>query len=126
MNMTHYASQPENNNRLYDLTLVKEIARGNMDFIKSLCQVFITSAPINLAEMKTTAAAGDWDRVARLAHKLKSTIDTMHIEEARRLVREIENSARDQQQTNTIDGNISRIETLVAIATSQLKEDFHL
>lgn len=118
-------SQPDNN-RLYDLSLVKEIARGNMDFIKSLCQVFITSAPINLEEMKTTAATADWDRVARLAHKLKSTIDTMHIVEARKLVREIENSARDRVATEHIPAQIGRIETLVAIATQQLQEDFHL
>lgn len=124
--MHNTSASSSNEGRLYDLTLVKEIARGNMDFIKSLCMVFITTAPANLAEMKTTAAAHDWERLARLAHKLKSTIDTMHIEEARRLIREIENSARDNEGTETIPPKITRLEVLVAIATAQLKEDFKL
>ncbi len=115
-----------NTKRLYDLTLVTEIARGNMDFVKSLCMVFIITAPVNLAEMRTNTATGDWERVAKLAHKLKSTIDTMHIEEARRLVREIEYSARENENRESIPDKINRIQALVEVATREIREDFRL
>ncbi len=118
-------TRPENM-KLYDLTLVNEIARGNTEFVKNLCRVFINSTPPALEEMQVKAGDHNWEEVNKLAHKLKSTIDTLNIKEGKLLIREIENYARDQEFTEKIPSLIQQTGLLVAEVSAQIKEDLHL
>lgn len=118
-------TRPENM-KLYDLTLVNEIARGNVEFVKNLCLVFINSTPPALEEMQEKAALRNWPEVNKLAHKLKSTIDTLNIKEGKLLIREIENYARDEAFTERIPSLIHKTGLLVAEVSAQIREDFNL
>lgn len=112
--------------KLYDLTLVNQVAKGNAVFIKKLCAAFVTGSREALVEMNLAVNANNWPEVGRLAHKVKSTIDTMNIVEAKVLIREIEALALQQQSLELIPDLLTRLQELIEAVSVQLNADFDL
>lgn len=112
--------------KLYDLKLVDELAQGNAEFIKSLIQIFIETVPNAAKEMVAACEEKNWEQTSKLAHKLKSTIDTMLIVSAKEDIRTIETSGKNGQQTDQIPLLAKRIYVIIERATQQLKEEFNL
>ena len=112
--------------KLYDLTLVNQVAKGNAVFIKKLCAAFVTGSREAMAEMSHAIQANNWSEVSRLAHKVKSTIDTMNIVEAKVLIREIEALAIQQQSLEQVPVLLSRLQEMINAVSAQLNADFDL
>jgi signal transduction histidine kinase/DNA-binding response OmpR family regulator len=56
---------------VFDLALLRQTARGSSPFINRVLASFHTNTPGSLADLRTAAAAADWNAVAALAHKLR-------------------------------------------------------
>jgi CheY-like chemotaxis protein/HPt (histidine-containing phosphotransfer) domain-containing protein len=117
---------PPAGEKLYDLALVDDLAQGNAEFIKSLVQIFIDTVPSTAKEMAETCEQRDWEQTGKLAHKLKSTIDTMQIVSAKDDIRTIEMSGKNGQQIDALPYLVKRINLIIERATEQLKEEFSL
>jgi HPt (histidine-containing phosphotransfer) domain-containing protein len=111
------------NSKPYDLTFVTDIAKGNKEFIKSLIDVFIVNTPAVVNEMIEAKNAGEWDKVGKLAHKLKSTIDTMGLHTVKELIRFIETNAKTQADLVSIPQKIETLYTVVQDCIIQLKKE---
>lgn len=111
------------NKKPYDLTFVTEIAKGNKEFIKSLIDVFIVNTPAVVNEMIEAKNLGDWEKVSRLAHKLKSTIDTMGLHTVKELIRFVEYNAKTQADLVSIPQKIETLSLVVQDCITQLKEE---
>ena len=106
--------------------MVDELAQGNAEFIKSLIQIFIETVPNAAKEMVAACEEKNWEQTSKLAHKLKSTIDTMLIVSAKEDIRTIETNGKNGQQTDQIPLLTKRIDIIIERATQQLKEEFSL
>jgi PAS domain S-box-containing protein len=115
-----------NAQRLYDLTMVNTIAGGDQSFIQKMISLFIETVPAGVEDLKAATAAADWDKVGKVAHKLKSTIDSMGISDLKEVIRTIETNGKQQQHTNELPPLVDKVGTVVAECISQLKEDFSL
>ncbi len=117
---------PPASEKLYDLALVDDLAQGNADFIKSLVEIFIDTIPPTSKEMVEACELKNWEQTGKLAHKLKSTIDTMQIISAKDDIRTIEMNGKNAQQTDTLLYLTKRIDAIIQRTTEQLKEEFSL
>jgi len=115
---------PPTTQKLYDLTLINDMAQGNTDFIRSLVQIFIDTIPATSKEMVAACEEKNWEQTGKLAHKLKSTIDTMLILSAKEDIRTIEMNGKHAQQTETLLYLTKRINAIVERTAQQLKEEF--
>jgi len=106
---------------IYDLSFITDVAKGNKDFIKSLIEVFISNTPPIAAEMRDAYDAKDWDRLAKLAHKLKSTIDTMGLITIKDDIRFIETNAKAVAELATINEKIDKVKTVVDNCVTKLQ-----
>jgi HPt (histidine-containing phosphotransfer) domain-containing protein len=111
---------------LYDLSFLKVIAKGNEDFIKSLCHVFITDAPATVKIIQDAYAVNDLDTVGKMAHKMKSTIDTMGIASLKEPIRSLEKNAKQQITVETIAGLIEEVDSVIREAIAQLHKEYDL
>lgn len=112
--------------KLYDLTLVNQVAKGNTALLEKLCRTFITSASESLAELQTATAEDNIESIHKAAHKLKSTIEAMNVREATTLVKLIEKSARLQVNTEEIPDMVQQAAVIIHDTITQLKNDMNL
>lgn len=59
---------------LYNLDKLKEMSRGNDDFIKKMLNIFVETVTDSITEMKDALSNSDFDTVKKIAHKLKPSV----------------------------------------------------
>ncbi|HEX8461712.1 MAG TPA: Hpt domain-containing protein [Segetibacter sp.] len=114
------------NGKLYDFEQLEEIADGNMDFLISLAQIFLDTIPDNSAEMVKAARSQDWAQVSKLAHKLKSTIDSLNMTSISKEIRAIEIDAKNKVNTHLLPAVCEEVDAVIQEAAVQIKQEFNL
>ena len=111
---------------LYNFDQLNEIAAGNMDFIKSLAAIFIKTSPYDSGEMLEATNTGDWQKVSKYAHKLKSTVDSMNIVSIKSDIRILETDAKSKKNTGSLGQLASKVDRVINEVAEQVKMDFDL
>ncbi len=76
--------------KLYDLTMIRSVSGGDESFIKKMVALFTETVPQNVSELKVACENENWEQVSKLAHKLKSTVDSMGIISLKTIIRSVE------------------------------------
>jgi hypothetical protein len=109
---------------LYDLTMVKGMVNGNYDAMRQLVRIFLDTVPKTLAELQTTAKKADWEATSKLAHKLKSTINTMNIYVIKEDVKTIEYNGRNNFNTVVIPDLVNKVDEVMKQVIGQMICDY--
>lgn len=112
--------------KLYDFKLLEEIAAGNTDFLISLAKIFLATIPENSRDMVAAANSGNWDLVSKLAHKLKSTVDSMSIGSVSQDIRTLEMDAKTKVNTEALTKMAVRVDKVLQTVAVQLTAEFGL
>ncbi|NBG67360.1 PAS domain S-box protein [Acidiluteibacter ferrifornacis] len=75
---------------LYTLEKLSTISRGDQIFISKMVAIFIQQTSSAIEEMKEAEATNDYDRIRKLAHKLKPSLDNLQINSLKETVRKLE------------------------------------
>ena len=111
---------------LYDLTMVRSVSGGDEAFIKKMVQLFIETVPPGVADLQAALAAQEWQRLGKVAHKLKSTVDSMGIESLREDIRFIESSGKHEKDTEQLLPLVEKVTAVIDDCIKQLRHDFAL
>lgn len=117
---------PDPSVKLYNLSLLNDIARGNDEFLISLTKIFVETIPPTSTQLKEACMNEEWDNASKLAHKLKSTIDSLQISSIKEDVRFIELNAKKLEHLSELSEIADKIEWVITKVTLQLKEEFPL
>jgi CheY-like chemotaxis protein len=109
--------------KLYDLSMVLSVSGGDVSFIKKMVLLFIETVPQNVVELRKSVDAENWDQVARIAHKLKSTIDSMGIKSIYQDIRSAETNAKQKANLNEIPSLTQKIESVIDNCVKQLQAE---
>ncbi len=109
---------------LYDLTMVRSVSGGDEAFIKKMVQLFIETVPPGIVDLHDAHGKKEWQRVGKVAHKLKSTIDSMGIVSLKDDIRLIENNGKHEKDTEALAPYIKRVTDIINDCIAQLKIDF--
>ncbi|WP_266205705.1 PAS domain S-box protein [Pontibacter kalidii] len=108
---------------IYDLALLEKIARGNEEFMRRSKRLIVESVPPTLAGMQQMRDTQDWDGVSAAAHKLKSTIDTLRIEQLKEVVRRIESDAKNRASQPQVKADITLLQHVMEQVLTLLRAD---
>lgn len=108
---------------LYDLTMIRSVSGGDPAFIKKMILLFIETVPLNVRELVDAAAAQNWEQVAKMAHKLKSTVDSMGIKAIHADIRKVEADAKAHQNLDHLPHMVRQVETVVSLCIRQLHKE---
>ena len=111
---------------LYDLSMVRSVSGGDEGFIKKMVQLFIETVPPGLTDLQEAHRAGEWQRMGKIAHKLKSTVDSMGITVLKDDIRRIESNGKHEKDTDTLAPVVKRVTDTIDKCILQLKTDFSL
>lgn len=109
----------EKTEKLYDLSLINTIGKDDAEFTKKIVSIFLDTMPVSLANLLKAYSEQDYEQVSKVAHKMKSNIDSMGITPLKEVIRELET---DIAGSDKMAANVTEInETLIRVF-SQLKE----
>jgi len=111
---------------LYDLSMVRSVSGGDEAFIKKMVQLFIDTVPPGLADLKEAMATAQWQKMGKVAHKLKSTIDSIGISSLHEDIRFIESSGKHERDTDKLSPLVDNVTNVINKCIEQLKHDFSL
>lgn len=77
-----------------DLTFLNEISDGDQEFITDVLQTFLEEMPKDMRQLRTAIATSDVIDMGKVAHKTKSTLQTLGLHELKEMALAIEQSAK--------------------------------
>ncbi|KUG08193.1 hypothetical protein ASU33_08370 [Solirubrum puertoriconensis] len=109
--------------RSYDLSRLREMARGKEAFVHRIIQSFLDNMPSSVARIEAAAAAADWVKVAELVHHVKPSLASLGVQQVDEAVRLLE-AARHATFLSTHDNqaNQEAVRHLVAVVERVLQE----
>ena len=88
--------------------------------------LFLETVPAILDQMQTSVDEKNWELTSKLAHKLKSTIDSMHIFQLQDLIRRIETDGKKGQNIEQIPAAVRQLRKGMNDCIKQVKNDFDI
>lgn len=107
----------------FDLSGLRSISQGNENFVNKMIQLFIDQGPTTLDEMKKAYDEMAFEKVKKLAHRLKPSIDNLGIEMIKSDIREIEKKAVEYGKSEHLEQLISQVQVVITQVANQLKEE---
>lgn len=112
--------------KLYDLAMVESIAGGDNNFIRKMVQIFLDTMPPSVVQLNTELQQQNWDAVSKMAHKMKSTIDSMGIVKLKEVIRTIEGNGKHKHDLEKMPVHVKQVTDVLDQCVVQLKGDFSL
>jgi HPt (histidine-containing phosphotransfer) domain-containing protein len=110
----------------YDITMIREISRGNEAFIRKMLGIFVEQTPMHINEMREHYAQSDWKRMGELAHKIKPTIDNLGIQAIKSAVREMEVIGKCGEGTERMGNLLEKIVLVLNQAVNAIRADYQM
>jgi HPt (histidine-containing phosphotransfer) domain-containing protein len=112
----------EKNNSPLDLSYLSDMSGDSAEFMIEMIDMFKLQTPLYIADLEASIAAGDWDKAAGYAHKIKPTLSYVGREDARGHLQYIENSARELKDLDSMPHAFKEFSDFAAILYRQLDE----
>lgn len=110
--------------KLYNLQSIFDLARGNEDFVITLVQIFLETIPPDTKAMVKACQEKKWDQVSKLAHKLKSTIDTIKVHSIKEIIRTIELDAKQGVNIAALPALVNKVDSVVEKISIDLRANY--
>jgi HPt (histidine-containing phosphotransfer) domain-containing protein/CheY-like chemotaxis protein len=79
---------------LFDVEQFREQVGYDEHLMRELIDLFVAESPCQAVEMRDSLAAGDFERLARVAHTIKGSFAAFHAEQARMHAQQLETAAK--------------------------------
>ncbi len=116
--------EPEPGELAYDLSKLRELSRGDEQFVQQMVDIFIAHTTTAIHEMRQALEQGDFTTVAKIAHRIKPSIDSMAITRLRGVAKDIEKyGTSDVPDGEVITERVRLLTGVLAEVIEQLKRD---
>ncbi|MES2590853.1 MAG: hypothetical protein V4608_03125 [Bacteroidota bacterium] len=110
--------------KLCSLNYLKSISPNNPKFVKDMILIFINNVPVSVKAMNDSLITSNWKELQHHAHKIRSHMDCVEIpKEYVNIAKEIEESAKQQQNLDLIAGLLLTLESVFQQAYQELDEE---
>ena len=111
----------QNAENLYDLSYLHEISRGDEEFIKKMIGLFVEQIPGYNVLLNEAHQKNDMGAVKSIAHRTKSSIDTLLVSSLQPVIKEIEMLGLNNQPGPKLDALIQKMNETLPKVIEQLK-----
>ncbi len=108
-----------------DLSYLKDVSDGNVEFIIDMIDIFLMQTPEQVANLSKAIAEEDYPKVAEVAHKIKPTLAFVGANDARDTMQTIEHRARYKENVDTIKADFDALKDVIEnlfVGLQQAKE----
>ncbi|OIV39952.1 ATP-binding protein [Flavobacterium johnsoniae] len=108
--------------RNVDLSYLNEISCGNLNFKQEMIDLFIAKIPNEVKQLQEAFNDNNAERVQKLAHHMKSSLDMFMLEDLSSCLSIIEDEAKKGIVSVTIQSEIKMLDSQIAEVVKILKE----
>jgi CheY-like chemotaxis protein/HPt (histidine-containing phosphotransfer) domain-containing protein len=108
---------------MYDFKLVEEIAGGDQEFVKRMMGMFVDTVPGLLTDLQFNIEHNNWDKASKIAHRMKSTIDSMNIRAIKVEIRQIEANGKQQLNLEQMPGLLKKVSSVLNDCIESVRKD---
>ena len=105
-----------------DLAYLRNMSGDNPDIIKEMIGIFIEQAEEYIREMKKNLEDKNYDAIGKLAHKAKSSISIMGMNDLAADMKTLELLAKEEKEKESYHGFIDKFVNQTQQAITELKE----
>jgi len=106
-----------------DLSVLKDLVGDDIDSIRSIIELFLTTMPPSIEKMKQYDDQQDWENLFKTAHTVKSSVSVIKVDELYDAVVAVESKAENRVELDSIRPMIEFIALKYAIAERLLKKE---
>jgi len=110
--------------KLYDLTMVTKMCRGNQDHILKLVEVFITQISQSVEQIWVGYNERDLVRIENVIHKIKPTLTYFDTDKIKLELLLIEALVANELWTIELKEKIASLDAVVKRTVDKMEEDF--
>jgi CheY-like chemotaxis protein/HPt (histidine-containing phosphotransfer) domain-containing protein len=108
--------------KLYDLSRLREISKGDEAFMYKMIRLFITESTQGVNQMGLAYMKNDWAGIQKIAHRLKPSIENMGIYHLKDDMMELEMKAAVYQNNARMADLIAHVEKVISEVGLQLQQ----
>ncbi len=103
-----------------DLSDLQAMAKGNKQFIREMAEIFVGQNPGDIAELESAIAAGDYEGISMVAHRMKTSIGFIGLKSLMQPLDDVEQLGKQQQAIARIREKFVPVKTVCANAVTEL------
>ncbi len=108
-------------NKWVNLSYLEGMTGGSPELVREMIDIFISQIPEFISEMKTLHEKKDWKSLGLLAHKAKSSVAIMGMDQQAGELKQLEQLTREGLETESYASYIDRFEHTCLRAIDELK-----
>lgn len=116
----------DNSQKLYDLSAIQGIDLDDTAFLIEIITIFIKNSTIDIHNLLKAIESNQQNDIFQLAHRMKSSIYSLGIKQAYKIVESIEFYAKTGEQIDKIPNLSNQLNELLQAVFAQLKSDFSI
>jgi len=105
-----------------NLSYLENMSGGSPSLVKEMVEIFIEQVPEFTTEMKEFFKKGDYQSLGLLAHKAKSSVAIMGMDDLSQSLKDFELLAKENKNVESYPGYIESFEKSCIAAVEELKE----
>ncbi len=115
-------SSKTNDTTVVDLSYLKKVSNNNGQFIKEIVTSFLESMPHSVEDINEQLANRNWEKLAKVVHKIKPTITLMGIHHLKDKIVQLEQESKNGQNEVIIRELAEEVSQFLSRAIKTLKE----
>ena len=92
--------------------------------MQKMVNIFCEQTPVMLRDIEAANLVRDLTKIKKLAHQMKPSIDSLNILTVKQLVRDIENAATDDMDSNAWAGKLEELKRTLLNVITNLKAEY--
>jgi HPt (histidine-containing phosphotransfer) domain-containing protein len=109
--------------RVIDLTYLKEISMGDKDMIVEMINVFLEEYDDALDDMDQLHDRENWEKLRARAHKFKPNLAYMGISVGTKRIEELEQHAKKNNAELAIESKLTALKSICDRASQELRQE---
>lgn len=110
--------------KLYDLSMINQMCRGNQEMVNKMITVFVTQLPEAVEEIKKAFGEMDLVQIKNTVHRIKPTFTYYGTTRLERKIIQLEAIATEGAVTIEMGAIIMELDEIVNRVVDQLKQTF--
>lgn len=111
------------NEKLYDLSYLRDLSQGDESFTKQIIETFIVMVEQSVAQLQTALDNKDVETLRKIAHKIKPTLANFQIISIKELVEKLNSLKSENNNWEEISNDTNKITGILTTIQIQLKKD---
>jgi PAS domain S-box-containing protein len=109
--------------KLYDLTILQNVGRGDNEFVDKMISLFIAETPAKLIAMEQSYRLHDYKAMSEIAHQIKPILDNLGIFSLREPIRIIEKTGQQELNNTDIPLLLKTLRTTISLVIDALQTE---